>query len=669
MSRDRTRGAELGAVEWIRPGEHQRVPRVLDELAAIGARHLRTGISWADYHRPDGHDWYAWLLPELSRHVELLPCFHATPPSLGVTEKSSAPPREPKAYADFLDIFVTAFGEHFEWVELWNEPSNLLDWDWRLDPEWNIFCEMVGAAAYWMRQRGKRVLLGGNCPTDLNWLRHIAKNGVLAYVDAIGAHGFPDTWSIDWRGWDAELAGIRHCLAEIGHDLPLWITEAGFSTWRHDEARQARELLAAIGADAERVYWYSLEDLAPSLATQQGFHIDDRHYRMGLFRSDGTPKLAARCLRKGGQPSLAATLELAAPSLKIAAPRTVVTGGAGFLGSNLVDRLATEGRDVLIVDSLARDRVEENLEWLLARHPRRIAVEIADVRDPFVAFETVKGANGVVHLAAQVAVTTSVADPIEDFEINARGTLNVLEAVRSGAPDAPIVFASTNKVYGEFIPRQQMVREGRRYLPRDASLRGGVDETTPLSLHSPYGCSKGVADQYVLDYARVYGLKTAVLRMSCLYGPRQFGTEDQGWVAHFLISALAGAPITIFGDGYQMRDVLYADDAVDAYVRALRFAQDTGGGRAFNLGGGPGNAFSLRELLALMPDLVGTTPRTEFAGWRPGDQAWYVSDTSAFTAATGWRARVAPSDGLPRLAAWLRATMPGSVNERAEALA
>ncbi|MBV9555258.1 MAG: NAD-dependent epimerase/dehydratase family protein, partial [Alphaproteobacteria bacterium] len=331
--------------------------------------------------------------------------------------------------------------------------------------------------------------------------------------------------------------------------------------------------------------------------------------------------------------------------------------------------LAAAGCDVLIFDSLGRDRVEQNLEWLLARHKRRLAVEIADVRDPFVARDLIKGAKAVVHLAAQVAVTSSLADPTGDFDVNARGTLNILEAMRSGAPQAPVVFASTNKVYGEFIPRRQMVREGLRYVPRDASLRGGADEATPLSLHSPYGCSKGVADQYVLDYARVYGQKTVVLRMSCLYGPHQFGTEDQGWVAHFLISALAGAPITVFGDGYQLRDVLYVDDAVEAYLRALRFAERTGGGRAFNLGGGPYNALSLRELLALIPDVVGVRPGVEFADWRPGDQAWYVSDTSAFTAATAWRAKIAPGDGLRRLAAWLRTAMPAARPEQAEALA
>jgi CDP-paratose 2-epimerase len=668
----RLAAAEFGAVEWLRPGEEWRVPRVLKELKALRIRHLRTGISWADYHRPEGPSWYAWLLPELARHVELLPCFHCTPPSLGLVAKCASPPRDPKAYADFLDLFVTEHGEHFEWVELWNEPSNLLDWDWRLDPEWKIYSEMVGAAGYWMRRRGKKVVLGGNCPTDLNWLRHIGDNGVLAYVDAVGVHGFPGTWSIDWPGWEAELSSLRQCLDELGTPLPLWITEAGFSTWRHDEVRQARELLSASQANADRVYWYSLEDLSPMLSTQQGFHIDDRHYHMGLFHSDGTPKLAARCLRDGGVAKMQAVAALAAPRARAATPRIVVTGGAGFLGSNLVDRLASDGHDILIIDNLARDRVDENLDWLLARHRRRVAVELADLRDPFVARDTIKGASAVVHLAAQVAVTTSVADPIGDFEINARGALNVLEAVRHGAPDAPVVFASTNKVYGEFIPRQAMVREGDRYVPRDKSLRGGMDEMTPLSLHSPYGCSKGVADQYVLDYARVYGLKTAVLRMSCLYGPRQFGNEDQGWVAHFLISALSGAPITIYGDGYQMRDVLYADDAVEAYLCALRYAEG-GGGRAFNLGGGPQSAFSLRELLTLIPELTGVKPEGEFADWRPGDQLWYVSDTSAFTAATGWRARVGAKQGLRRLAEWLKTIVPATgaetEAEKAELLA
>ena len=186
-----------------------------------------------------------------------------------------------------------------------------------------------------------------------------------------------------------------------------------------------------------------------------------------------------------------------------------------------------------------------------------------------------------------------------------------------------------------------------------------MDETTPLSLHSPYGCSKGVVDQYVLDYARTFGLKAAVLRMSCLYGPRQFGTEDQGWVAHFLIRGLTGQPIIIFGDGYQARDILYVDDAVAAY-RAVLDGIGRTSGRAFNLGGGPGNVFSLRELIGLIPDLIGVEPEIQFAPWRPSDQAWYVSDTSALSAATGWQVRTSAPEGLSRLAAWLRATVPAN---------
>ncbi len=349
-------------------------------------------------------------------------------------------------------------------------------------------------------------------------------------------------------------------------------------------------------------------------------------------------------------------VRLAAPHSRQAAratPRIVVTGGAGFLGSNIVDALASRGEDVLVFDSLARPRVEENLAWLRNRHPRRVQSVRADIRDPGRLHEAMRGAKAVIHLAAQVAVTTSVADPVEDFEVNARGTLNVLEAVRAVAPEAPVLFASTNKVYGKLMPVEAMVRDGERYAPGDPAFSGGLGEATPLSFYSPYGCSKGVADQYVLDYARVFGLRSAVFRMSCLYGPRQFGTEDQGWVAHFLISVLTGKPITIYGDGYQVRDVLYVDDAVSAYLLGIDRI-DVVCGRAFNLGGGPDNTLSLRELLRLIEEITGERPVVGFDRWRPGDQPWYVSDTTAFRDASGWRAATSVRDGLSRLADWLR---------------
>ncbi len=227
----------------------------------------------------------------------------------------------------------------------------------------------------------------------------------------------------------------------------------------------------------------------------------------------------------------------------------LVTGGAGFIGSNLADRLAAEGHDVLVFDALLRPGVERNLAWLKARHPARISAVTVDLRDEAALSEAAKAAKAVFHLAAQVAVTTSMTDPFGDFEVNIRGTLAILEALRRRGGRTPLVFASTNKVYGD-LADVPLDLSGDAYTPSDAGLRAhGVGEARPLDFHTPYGCSKGAADQYVLDYARSFGLPTAVLRMSCIYGPRQMGTEDQGWVAHFLIRALRGEPITIYGDG------------------------------------------------------------------------------------------------------------------------
>jgi CDP-paratose 2-epimerase len=342
----------------------------------------------------------------------------------------------------------------------------------------------------------------------------------------------------------------------------------------------------------------------------------------------------------------------------------LITGGAGFLGANLADRLASAGERVVIFDNLARANVARNLAWLQQRHGDRIAVRIADVRNAEAVRQATRGASVVFHLAAQVAVTSSVEDPVADFEVNARGTLNVLEALRRRSDPPPLIFASTNKVYGKLFGAAQLRRGEHRYEP-GSGIPQAVDESCPLDLFSPYGCSKGAADQYVLDYARVYGVPTVVFRMSCLYGPRQFGTEDQGWVAHFLISALAGRPITIYGDGRQVRDLLFVDDAIEAYLLA-RERIDEVGGRAFNLGGGPGNACSLLELLDQFARLGIALPPIGFAPWRPGDQLYYVSDTARFEALTGWRARTPVADGLARLHRWLLASGLAQTERAAE---
>ncbi len=328
----------------------------------------------------------------------------------------------------------------------------------------------------------------------------------------------------------------------------------------------------------------------------------------------------------------------------------LVTGGAGFIGSNLADRLACAGHDVLVLDTLARPGVERNLDWLRRRHPARVKSVTSDIRDAAAVARAVQGVSAVFHLAAQVAVTTSLSDPMHDFDVNLRGTLNVLEALRRNP--VPLVFASTNKVYGA-LSDLTVAEQGGAYLPTDPNLLAyGIGEHRPLSFYTPYGCSKGAADQYVLDYARGFGLPACVLRMSCIYGPRQLGTEDQGWLAHFLYCVRAGRSISIFGDGRQVRDVLYVDDAVDAYVNAWARMDDVTG-QAFNLGGGPSNAVTLMQVLAEIGAIAGRTPDVRYAAWRPGDQRYFVADTRRATAALGLAAPVGWADGLRRLDQWI----------------
>ncbi len=332
----------------------------------------------------------------------------------------------------------------------------------------------------------------------------------------------------------------------------------------------------------------------------------------------------------------------------------LVTGGAGFIGSNLAARLAQQGRDVLVFDALARPGVEANLDWLRRRHGARIRAVVADIRDRDALSRAVRGAAAVFHMAAQVAVTTSLDDPELDFDVNLRGTLHVLEAVRRQGVPPPVVFASTNKVYGN-LADIALTRDGDAYLPQDPGLRAhGISEDRPLSFYTPYGCSKGAADQYVLDYARGYGVPACVLRMSCIYGPRQLGTEDQGWLAHFLYSVQAGRPISIFGDGRQVRDVLYVDDAVNAYVAALDRIGDVTG-QAFNLGGGPANAVTLLQVLAEIGEIVGRQPELRFSDWRPGDQRYFVADTRRAEVALGLGPKIGWQDGLRRLESWIGA--------------
>jgi CDP-paratose 2-epimerase len=331
---------------------------------------------------------------------------------------------------------------------------------------------------------------------------------------------------------------------------------------------------------------------------------------------------------------------------------TLITGGAGFVGSNLADALLEDGERVVIVDDLSREGVGGNLEWLRARHGDRLRVEVADVAEGI--DDIALGASRVYHLAAQTAVTTSLEDPARDFDTNLVGTFRLLETLRRAPQPPPLLFTSTNKVYGS-LDALPVVRTAEGY--RFTAGVTGISESHPLDLHSPYGCSKGGAELYVRDYGRVFDLPTVVFRMSCVYGSRQLGTEDQGWVAHFASSLAQGNPVTIFGDGYQVRDLLWVGDLVRAMRIAMGAAQ-TFRGEVFNIGGGSGNAVSVRTVVQTLSDMLGRPPEITFAPWRAADQRVYVSDLAHAERRLGWQPEMGWRAGLEQLLEWFREGNP-----------
>ncbi|MDQ3535788.1 MAG: GDP-mannose 4,6-dehydratase [Bacteroidota bacterium] len=651
----------IGAVEWFRIGEFEQVEKALDQLKALSFKELRTGISWADYYTKDGKKWFNWLIPTLAKEVNLLPCFLYTPPSIGIEPKTSSPPKNPKDYADFLDIIIKKFDPYFEWVELWNEPNNRTEYDYTLDHNWEIFSEMIGGAAYWMKHLQKKTVLGGMSPIDPNWLEMMYKRGVMEYIDAIGLHGFPSVFDTMWEGWETNISRVNKIIKDFDGNQEVWITETGFSTWQYDEQRQLKEFINAIEAPVKRMYWYSINDLNPELPTVDGFHLDEREYHFGLIKKNENQKLLYRLLHAHGVDGIKENKWLSDSFSSLNGNKNknhaLVTGGAGFIGTNLVDKLLNDGYSVTILDNLSRPGVEINLKWLLRKHKHNLKVEIADIRNEFIVQKLVNTATVVFHFAAQVAVTTSCKNPIDDFEINAKGTINILEAIRLAENPPPLIFTSTNKVYGGLEDINIHLKDSR-YEPADLAYADyGISEERKLDFHSPYGCSKGTADSYIIDYVRTFDIKAIIFRMSCIYGHHQCGTEDQGWVAHFLISALKGNPITIFGDGLQVRDILFVEDLVNAFDIAYKNI-DRLSGHAFNIGGGVENSISLQELIKDIEEIHGEEIMLEFGDWRPGDQKYYVSDIRKFHEMTGWYPKITAKEGVHKLYNWLKETQP-----------
>lgn len=329
--------------------------------------------------------------------------------------------------------------------------------------------------------------------------------------------------------------------------------------------------------------------------------------------------------------------------------KILITGGAGFIGTNLTTFLLKKGKKVRIFDNLSREGTKENLKWLKSLKGN-LEVVIGDIRNEKKVKEAAKEVDIIYHLAAQVAVTSSVTNPEEDFEINALGTLNLLEAMRRFSPESILIFASTNKVYGE-TKNIKVIKGKTRYRYRNSKF--AVAESQSLDFYSPYGCSKGAADQYVRDYSRIYGLKTVVFRQSCIYGPHQFGNEDQGWVAHFAISGLKGKSITIYGNGKQVRDVLYVDDLIEAFQLAVKNIKGTKG-EIYNIGGGRENSVSLLELIGKLEKVIGKKIPYTFANWRPGDQKIYISDTGKAKRDFGWKPKIKVDEGLRGLVVWIK---------------
>jgi CDP-paratose 2-epimerase len=330
----------------------------------------------------------------------------------------------------------------------------------------------------------------------------------------------------------------------------------------------------------------------------------------------------------------------------------LITGGAGFIGSNYVHRLVQRGEKVTLYDNFSRGGAQRNLEWLSNSFGQgAFDVIVGDVRDATKIAGAARDADVIVHLAGQVAVTTSVLDPRDDFESNAIGTFNTLEAARLSERNPIFLYSSTNKVYGG-MEDVELVEEATRWRYKD--LLYGCPETQPLDFHSPYGCSKGTGDQYVRDYSRIYGLRSVVLRQSCIYGPRQFGIEDQGWVAWFIIAAVTGRNITIYGDGKQVRDILNVDDLLNAYDAAIEKI-DIASGKVYNMGGGPENVMSVwAEFGPILERLLGETIEVARSDWRPGDQRVFYADIRKAKRELGWEPKIGVEEGIHRLFDWVK---------------
>jgi len=605
------------------PGRYSAAERSLDSAAAAGISRLRLQIQLDDWHLPGGRNWFRWLTLRAREQFQVVAAL-ARP---AMDTRDGPPPvwtQQPDVFGQFVTQALTQLGGNCEWLEL-SDPLGSSSWP-------DISRESASLLAGLGIPADCRLCLGG-LPLNRTWLERALEQGLFNSFQALAFRSAGDVGN--WAGnWRQGLAAARTARRQSGQEQ-LWLTpdQLGASSGTSAMGQELAACSQLLESSVDQIY-------LPACADTQ--------------RITGNPDLVSRIRRSGGNPAL----QTARPRRQIhtlaARPEAdLVIGGAGFIGSNLAARLAAANRQVVVLDNLSRPGTELNAAWLSKCYPDTIRMVLADIRDFDAVYDAVSGARRVFHLAGQVAVTTSLDQPHLDQSINTLGTINVLEAVRRCSPPPLTVFTSTNKVYGSLadIPLRHTPRG---YEPTDAGVRSsGIGEDRTLSFCSPYGCSKGAADQYVLDYAGTFGLPTAVLRMSCIYGPRQFGNEDQGWVAHFMRQMLDNQPITIYGDGFQVRDLLFVEDLINALLDVADHLP-THKGQAFNVGGGPFSSISLRGLLDRLAAMHGPMPPVRMRHWRPADQRYYVSDTSRLHALTGWQPTVNLQHGLKLLYTWMQ---------------
>lgn len=628
----------LGVSEWFKIAQYGRLEKILGELNAISIKHIRAAFSYEDWHQQDGPQWFQWLFSNLSDNFELMPCFVLDPAS---------DLYDLHDFADFIKLMIRNFGQYFNWFELLNSQNS------RIRANYKNFSKLILQIADEAKQNGKKILIGGISPSEVEILDIFSDNDLIKNIDAVGIRDFPGSYG--WTNWEDSINKVRKVFDERKINLRVWITETGFSTWGRDEFGQITNFIDFLKVKVDRRYWYSAEDLTNELFNKSEDSEEKRQYHFGLIKNDGNPKLIYRIWKQQGLKGLqnfssynGFTSQSFGGSRKLA----MITGGAGFIGTNLADKLLSLGKSVVIFDNLSRHGTEHNIKWLRQKYPDKIKFKFADIRNKYALRDVLNCVDQVFHLAAQVAVTSSITDPIEDFSINVNGTLTLLEEIRRMKERPALLFTSTNKVYGR-LDDINFLQTNLRYEPVNTEIKNnGIGENRPLDFHSPYGCSKGSADQYVLDYYRIYDLSNVVFRMSCIYGPHQFGTEDQGWVAHFMIQALNNKNITIYGDGKQVRDILFVDDLTDAMILAMKNI-DTVKGKVFNIGGSPDNTISILEFFNEIKKLYIPLPQINYGQWRSGDQKYYVSNITSFKNLTGWKPKVSLREGIKKLYEWL----------------